>query len=666
MNKVHFDKLLRRINDSGDQKKPKFESETFRTLSEYLKFIVNLTETKSTTFNVEYDFHGVKKPLNIINDSSLVFNNLFLNLKEHPPISIGKEYLATTRSFLDKNKAPSILKAQLIIAEIKFIDELLKHYLRNSETGIANINIRIEIISLFLAKKIEQEILSEIELTNSYSFLINEIKDAFTLKGQLIQCLNYLEDRLLAENSSIEKSLLIKSLVNYSTSYNLLSRRALEERVSEFEDYLDKEELELIKAEINTDTRNANVFSLKISSGVLSLQNSQGKEFSTIIRFSIPIEYSYGKPVTIDNDEGKPRILIDPIQTFWVDPMFTAFMNLKIGNIGWSHFSDLSVESEGVFCHVVVVIKGLYAPDIKLLETSYESVDYSEKEQIEGRKYFPHKELAIKVLIDAFEELKKVMLIKSKNEISANLFSNFIVEYVENETNIPIKSVLYALTCHDSFSKTRSKFLEKLASRNLSDKYTSIRSLLRETSIESERNLREFVERTIILIVKNNIEHEGGYDYFWTEASNGEKLPNKEPKLQPYVLGHLKIIYEYMGIQISREVISANGEIDFLVTFNNSRSELLRVCVELKLAHNAKLDDGINKQLKKYMSAERSKQGVFVVLWFKCKKAPYIFNNPTDYQNLEQLEKKLTSINTDRNIAIITIDCSKPTTPSKL
>lgn len=666
MNKFLLDKFFRRINKFNALNKPKFEAETIRLLAGYLQVVMELTETANCSLDVEYFYDGMERASNLLEDGSFVFNNLFLNIQKYPPVKSCKDYLDITRMFLDKNTVPYQLKAQLIIFEFAFIETLINCYLKDSDIGITSINKRLDIISFCLAGKVEEALFSGSALAQTYSILTNSMLNILTLKGQLIQCLNCLEERLSSANSAIERSCLIKLLVNYSTSYNLLSKRDLEDRLNEFNDCLDKDELELIKLEIDTDTRSANFYSFKMSTGTLSLQNTLGKNISTLIRFSIPIEFFYDKPVAIDNDEGKPKIFITPIQTFWADPMFEAFMNFKIGNIGWSYFSDLIVESEGTFCHVIIDIKGLYAPDVELLETTSESVDFSEKEQIEGRRYYPHKEFAIKNLIEAFEVLEKVTLIKNKKEITANLFSNFIVQYVDNELNATIKSVLYALTCHDSFTKTRSKFLEKLASRNLSDTYISLRSLLSETSIESERNLREFVERTLILVVKNNIENEGGYTYFWKDTDGGGKIPCTEPQLQPYVLGHLKIIYEYMGIQISREIVSANGEIDFLVTFNNSKNELLRVCVELKLAHNTKLESGINKQLPKYMSAERTKQGIFLVLWFKCKQTPYVFNNPPAYESLEQLEEKLISINKDKNITIVTIDCSKPTAPSKL
>jgi hypothetical protein len=664
--KLPVEKFFKRLRKFNAADKPKFEAETIRILGDYLHIVIDETKVENTSMILSVVNNGHKEEIQLLEDSSFVFHRLLTNIQKYPPSKKGNEYHDVTKRFLAEVTVPLHLKAQLVLFEVSFLESILKQYIKDDYIGLESLEQRLEILSLCIDGKVILSSFSDNALEQAYRFFISSFSNVLTLKGHLIQCLNYLEDRLLVANSAIIKSALLKSLVGYATSYNLLSKRELEDRVEEYGGCLDEEELEFVKLEIDAETSGGQFFYFGMSVGSLSLENTRGKNISTSIRFSIPIECVYDKPVTIVNDEGKPKISIIPIETFWTDPIFGAFMDFKIGNIGWSYFSDLSVDAEGKFCHVIIDIDGLYIPDIELFETTSKSIDFSEKEQIEGKRYHPHKEFAVKNLLQAFEELEKVIVVKGKKDISANLFSNFIVQYIDNDNQTTIKHSLKALTSHGSFAKTRSRFLEQLSSRNLSDTYISMRSLIGETTIESERNLREFVERTLSLIVKKNIEDEGGYGYFWKDTQNDGKVPITEPQMQPYILGHLKILYEYMGIQISRECVSANGQIDFLVTFSNSKNDLLRVCVELKLAHNAKLDDGIINQLPRYMRAERAKQGVFLVLWFKCQKAPFVFNNPSAYNSLEQLKDKLISINTDRNISIVTIDCSKPISPSKL
>jgi hypothetical protein len=666
VSKLFVEKVSKRLDTFNAENKPKFEAETIRILENYLQVVTDATKMENTSMVRSVVNNRHKEELQLLEDRSLIFHRLFINIQKYPPYTKGKAYLDVTRRFLAEVTVPLHLKVQLVLFEVSYLESILKQYFKDDYISLESIEKRLEILSLCIDSKVIHSSFPDSVLEQAYHFLIYSFLNILTLKGHLIQCLNYLENRLLAATSAIEKSILLKSLVGYATSYNLLSKRELEDRVEEYCGCLNKEELKFVRLEINAETNGVKFFYFGKVVGSLSLENTRGKNISTWIKFSIPIECVYDEQVTITNDEGKPEISIIPIKTFWADPMFEAFMNYKIGNIGWSYFSDLSVDTEGKFCHVKIDVDGLYIPDVELFETTSKSIDFSEKEQIEGRSYYPHKEFAVKTLLQAFEVLEKAIVVKDKKDISANLFSNFIVEYIDNDKQTIIQSNLKALTSHGSFDKTRSRFLEKLSSRNLSDTYISIRSLINETTIESERNLREFVERTLSLIVKKNIEDEGGYRYFWKDTQNDGKVPITEPQMQPYILGHLKIFYEHMGIQISRECVTANGQIDFLVTFSNSKKDLLRVCVELKLAHNTKLDDGIIKQLPIYMRSLSTKQGVFLVLWFKCTKAPFVFNNPPAYDSLEQLEDKLTLINTDRNISIITIDCSKPTSPSKL
>lgn len=172
----------------------------------------------------------------------------------------------------------------------------------------------------------------------------------------------------------------------------------------------------------------------------------------------------------------------------------------------------------------------------------------------------------------------------------------------------------------------------------------------------------EFVNRSIDLVVKHNIENHGGYKYFWKSDGNGGLKPCREAEAQPYIFSHLKSIFDFMGIQISREVESSNGEIDFLVTYTNSQRKLLRLCVELKLAQAAKVENGLTKQLPAYMKGEKCKYGIYVVLWFKSEN----YEEPKKYIGIQDLQSSLDEINSNHKILSMIIDCSKPTSPSKL
>jgi hypothetical protein len=559
-----------------------------------------------------------------------------------------------------------VIRVQLVLFELEFVEQLLSEATKGGQCDIKSIELRLGTIKESLCLKDSVPGFQFQAIERAHSFFLYKLINVMTLRGQLIQSMNFLTHKLETALSQAERSEVLKSLVSYATTYNLMSRTELEDTLAEYDTCLNKEELEQIALEMYSDPNSAHIYSFSLGAGTLSLANTKDKNISTLIRFSIPFECKHQQTVTVCNDECKPFITFSPITSFWCDPMFEAFMSAKIGNIGWNYFSDLNKDDAAGFCHVVIEIKDLYVPDLKLVETNYESIDFSEKEQIEGKKYYPHKELAIKTMLDAYDVVTQALNI-NKKEISSNIFSNFTVQYVDNDKNENIAHKLFALTSPDSFTRSRSLFLEKLASINFQDTYISIKSLLGSTKIETARNLKEFITRTIELIIKKNVEDEGGYRYLWNRnGANRNYLPLSEPEIQPYIIGHLKLFYECAGVQISREVVSANGQIDFLVTFNNTRQEKLMVCVELKLAHNSTLTKGLNMQLPRYMRAERAKHGVFIILWFKGSESGYEFDKPKQYNTVEQLSDELHKVKAYTNISITSINCSKPISPSKL
>ncbi|WP_076011905.1 hypothetical protein [Alteromonas abrolhosensis] len=659
-------KFFNQFSTFDEQKKPKFDTQTVRLLDEYLEFVSNVAFIEKDRLSEEFtDENGKSICVDLIEDSGPVFHRLFTNIKQFPIIEKRVEYLKTTNGFLRQAQVPLHLKVQLLAFECSSLDTSLQTYFKEPDEGVKSLELRLAIIAECFKSRIKHSCIPANLVGAIHDRLLSLYQNTLTLRGQLIQCLNFLDKRLKSSEISIEKQSLIKHFIGYATSYHLLSKNELLERLDEFRDCLADEEVEFLRLDIEAEV-NSTVYAFKMSSGNLSHSTTRDKNIVTLIRFSLPFKSTYEQPVTIDNDEGKPLINVSPVRTFWEDPMFEVFMDLKVVNINWSYFSDLTIDHEGRCCHVTIKIDGLFTPDVELSESTHEAIDFSEKEQIEGKKYYPHKEFALKTMLEAYDVLSSAISLGSKKDLSANMFSNYLVQYVDNDTRTTLCSKLYALTCHDSFDRVRSKFVDKLSSINLNDSYIGVRELLYETKIESARNLKEFVHRSIELIVKNNIEFDGGYSFLWEDVSTTEKKPKTEPQMQPYIFALLKTIYEFVGIQISRETVCANGQIDFLVTFTNSKKVALQTCVELKLAHATKVEDGITKQLPKYMRSLRTKQGVFIALWFKSFSPPYVFDKPANIETSNDLEEKLARINPDKNISVIVIDCSKPTPPSKI
>lgn len=68
------------------------------------------------------------------------------------------------------------------------------------------------------------------------------------------------------------------------------------------------------------------------------------------------------------------------------------------------------------------------------------------------------------------------------------MLSNYLVQHIDEKTGESLHQKLYAITNPDSYSKTLTRFIERLNSVNLSDTFIDIRELILETKIETEKS----------------------------------------------------------------------------------------------------------------------------------------------------------------------------------
>ncbi|MBM4271203.1 MAG: hypothetical protein FJ139_03455 [Deltaproteobacteria bacterium] len=128
------------------------------------------------------------------------------------------------------------------------------------------------------------------------------------------------------------------------------------------------------------------------------------------------------------------------------------------------------------------------------------------------------------------------------------------------------------------------------------------------------------------------------------------------------IKSHLQPILEAKGIQICREIVAANGSLDFLCTYT-SNGNLFKVGIELKKAHHKDLLSGLTQQLPQYLMDEGTKHGIFLVLWFKNDN----FRLPVKYDSISALIKDLESnVPNKYQFTIMAIDCTKQSSPSKM
>jgi len=657
-------RILKIINYISYLQKGNKPSSSFEVLEYLINFFIDIEER-----SLDKEKNGItvgiitpegKVDLNLLDNCDYVLQNIYPMVFVSESNELLEKYLEKSTIFLNSQNVSNVSKTCVLDLENSTFKEKIDFAFSAVPCALPAIKSRIELCSYALSNMDAGIFSNEESIKNILSSYVSKSIDCFLNNGQILQTIDYLNLFLLNSKSSVENAVLVNALIAHSTSFNLSSKADLCALVEEYEDDFSAEELEHIKATINSDPNGMTVLGFKYSSGTLSYKTTRDKRIVTVIQFSIPQSCMENSPQKINIDD-RINISFIPISAFWADPMFKIFRDWKIANMGWNHFCDVEAAEGKNYTHIVIEINELYTPDVELNEDGNEQIDFSDKEALMGRTYYPHKEYVVKTFLENFPSLSKLIDIEKK-DVNINLFSNYFIQYIDAASSERIARKLFAITNPDSYSKTLTRFIDRMSSVNLADSFINVRELLTSTKIESEKNLKEFVYRCIDLFVKHTIENHGGYRYLWKKNDEGITVPCREPESQPYIFSHLRSVFDFMGIQISREVESSNGAIDFLVTYTNSSNILLRVCVELKLAQAAKVEEGLTNQLPAYLKGERCKYGIYIVLWYKGDS----FSKPSKFSTILDLEERLQSINSNSNISSLIIDCSKPIPPSKL
>ncbi len=194
--------------------------------------------------------------------------------------------------------------------------------------------------------------------------------------------------------------------------------------------------------------------------------------------------------------------------------------------------------------------------------------------------------------------------------------------------------------------------------------------------INRERDLSAIVLNVLNDVVKHHIENRFWIEPFWDEpgfanvAGKKRKIrpkPKKEIKITPTFHVLLQEFLSPFGIHVERESDSGVGSLDFKCMYTTGKGVALCIVIEVKLAHSGGLCKGLTKQLPAYMLANRSKTGIYLVVWFKGR----TFTEPRAREK-DQMESWLhdtastVSSAQEINITTLLIDASDRPTASKL
>jgi hypothetical protein len=379
----------------------------------------------------------------------------------------------------------------------------------------------------------------------------------------------------------------------------------------------------------------------------------------TVIYATIPLKLVAESPwsMVIDNISITLRSIKNPIE----DPIHNFLYNLGwcIGGIPLTFLSDVLQDPENSTL-MIASLDSFFHPDFEIVNGQIVKTDFGEIEAIWARKYYPHKEKIVVLLRKLYELAPDEFPFGiSKSQINIDLISNYLVNYT-NESGRSFFHKLYTITNPDSFPKIKTKYLERVSELNLENDFLGVRNLKLDSHIVSSSSLRDFTYKAIEIIVKKAIELRGVYKYLWADKEMSKPLSEKD--VQPLIKSHLQPILEENGIQISREVVAANGSIDYLCSYTKD-DRLFKVGIELKNAHYGDLAHGLASQLPAYLQDEGTPDGIFLVLWYKNTNHPY----PGKYKTPKELSDDLQKVNPSKyRIQVMVIDCTRNPSPSNL
>lgn len=191
--------------------------------------------------------------------------------------------------------------------------------------------------------------------------------------------------------------------------------------------------------------------------------------------------------------------------------------------------------------------------------------------------------------------------------------------------------------------------------------HTKAESLQGISAIRKDyKNKDDFIEtlKNIFHQIQSQLNATKPYG-FW----NGDN-PKSEPESGTTLRYMFESICSYKNIDVTQEIPSRSGLVDFVFSGISIDTTRLKVLLELKNAHSQDLIKGLASQLPQYIDEHSCEGGFYGVLWFKGEKKK--FDEPKKYKSINDLLTDLKRSKPERVIEVIIFDLSFPLPASKL
>lgn len=449
----------------------------------------------------------------------------------------------------------------------------------------------------------------------------------------------------------------------------LTTAETMREMLDVYRDALDGEQLAAIdRASEYGAEQSADIRGLTIQLANATFRGTSMAEVYTVIQFVLPLqprepEARLGGTLP---DGRRWEMAFRRIGSVYQDPTIGYLSNIgseRIGGLPSSFLSDVNPSPNVSSTLVQMRIDGCLALDFDVSgDGAIIDKPLEDERAVRGGHYYPHKEVAVSLIRNVYRGAPEQFPISCElRELHVDAFSNFLVDFRHIGVGNVVHRKNYLLTSNDAFFRACTRYSEQIGEVYRRDRNVGIRALLDNSVIRTNESLRDFIYKALELCVKAAIEQHGCWDLLWEE---NPRKPKRETEAQRFINTCMRPILEMKGIRLSREVVAANGEVDFFCSYTSSRNEVLRVCIEVKNAHGDGIEHGIGKQLPAYMNAETPSHGIYLVLWYKGPD----WVEPEGFNSMPEMIAKLEGLRPEGSyrIDIMAVNCCKPTVPSKL
>lgn len=408
----------------------------------------------------------------------------------------------------------------------------------------------------------------------------------------------------------------------------------------------------ILKSIYSSDVIDVSWTACSSSNDIDELKKGDKSEYVTSLLFILPLHKKIEEGnFQIKYKEETISINVSKIQDKSQNPIYSGIKPLHYFHLGFKNVGTVSIP-----CYIISDNKGKYPCFCVKLIFPYRLANWLDKSKIDDDELIvigpPYNEDKINALIIL-------------NRLFKNKILNITYEDVTvfSESYFMKKDGKHFLTRLNFFT-SRYAFRDAISEYYFGCKFSEIPLKQSIKEIINEEDLSKEIMDAIDSI-KHHIENRHWTDPFWDNSN-----PKIETEIQPTLHVLFDIILDPFGITVVRETDEGVGNLDFRFIYTTKEKNAISVSAEFKLAHNMKIKHGLTIQLPAYLLANKSKSGIFVVMWFKDETGKH-FKKPKKYSKsglINYLENTSKTLYEDKEFKIktILIDASIRSPASKL